>query len=59
MHAKLASVIGIIALHHIIGGKAKKAAAGEIEEVGKTMLMAKILLLCAIVTTFLVELKPF
>jgi putative membrane protein len=36
MHAKLTLAVGIIALHHMIGARAKRAAAGKAKEAGGT-----------------------
>ena len=39
-HAKLLFVLIVIALHHVIGGKAKKMAAGDVDDAGKTGALA-------------------
>jgi protoporphyrinogen IX oxidase len=47
MHAKLTLAVGIIALHHIIGARAKRAAAGQAKGAGGTTGLLLGLLACA------------
>jgi len=54
-HIKLTMAIVVIALHHIIGSKAKKMAQGTAEDAGKTGLMAAILAICAAAAVFFVS----
>ena len=46
MHAKLTLAVGIIALHHIIGARAKRAAAGQSKGAGGTTGLLLALLAC-------------
>ena len=47
MHAKLTLALGIIALHHIIGARAKRAASGQAKASGGTTGLMVALLVCA------------
>lgn len=60
MHAKLTLALGIIALHHIIGAKAKRAAAGKAKEAGGTtgLLIAMLALAAGVVWLAVVKQLP-
>jgi putative membrane protein len=54
-HIKLTFAIIVIALHHVIGGKAKKMASGEVDGPGKVGLITVILAVCAALAVFFVS----
>lgn len=58
MHAKLFFALVVIALHHVIGGRAKKAATGT-PDLGPITGLAIALLLSAVLATYFVVTKPF
>ena len=51
-HAKLLFILIVIALHHVIGGKAKKMAKGDAEDAGKTGTLAIALAVAAGLAAF-------
>ena len=59
MHAKLLFAACVIALHHILGARAKAAAAGRVDEPGKTKTLSALLLLAATLAVFFAVSKPF
>jgi putative membrane protein len=59
MHAKLTLALVVIALHHIIGARAKRMAEGRVDSPGPTALLSAILVVAAFSIVFLVVLKPF
>jgi putative membrane protein len=59
MHGKLLFAVGVIALHHVIGARAKRAASPESKEPGNLAVLCVGLLVCAGAAAFLVILKPF
>jgi putative membrane protein len=59
MHAKLLFALAVIALHHIIGARAKRAAAPESKPPGNVAVLSAALLVCAGAAAFFVLLKPF
>src|SRR5450432_1346266 len=55
LHGKLTFALAVIALHHVIGGKAKKVAAGSMQQVRNGAILSGALLLCVLaVVTFAV-----
>lgn len=58
MHAKLFFAVVVIAVHHVIGGRAKKGAAGTSDGRLSTG-PAVVLLLSAVLATYFVVTKPF
>lgn len=52
MHPKLTVALVVIALHHVIGGRAKKIAAGEAAPSGALTGLAAGLFLCAVGAAF-------
>jgi putative membrane protein len=52
MHAKLPLALAVIALHHVIGGRAKKMAAGSVEQAGPAGTLAAVLLVAALGAAF-------
>jgi protoporphyrinogen IX oxidase len=58
MHGKLPLALGVIALHHVIGARAKKMANGTSEDAGPTKVLAMVLLLCAIGSAVFVLIPP-
>lgn len=59
MHAKLLFALAVIALHHIIGARAKRAASAESKAPGNLAVLSVALFLCAGAAAFFVVLKPF
>lgn len=59
MHPKLTLALVVIALHHVIGARAKRMASGAKSEAGPMPLLAGLLVACAAVAAFLVLVKPF
>ena len=59
MHGKLAFALAVIALHHVIGGRAKRMAAGTKDGPGPASTLAVILLLAATAAALLAILRPF
>jgi putative membrane protein len=52
MHGKLLFALAVIALHHIIGARAKKLARGTVQDAGPTAIMAAVLAVSAVVAVF-------
>jgi protoporphyrinogen IX oxidase len=46
-HGKLAFAVGVIALHHVIGAKARKTAAGSMQSGRSSAILVGVLLVCA------------
>ena len=59
MHGKLLLALIVIALHHVIGARAKKVARGATTDAGNVLTLSVILLLSAAGAIFLVLMKPF
>lgn len=59
MHAKLLFALVVIALHHMIGGRAKRMASGDKPDAGPATTLAVILLLSAAAAVFFVIRRPF
>jgi putative membrane protein len=59
MHGKLLLVAIVIAVHHIIGARAKRLAAGKTDQTSSVGTLAAVLLLSATGAVFLVLMKPF
>lgn len=59
MHGKLTFALAVIALHHVIGARAKKVARGDADDAGPTPTLGVILLLCVAAAVFFAVLKPF
>ncbi len=59
MHAKLLFALVVIALHHVIGGRAKKMASGDKADAGPVPTLAVVLLLSAAAAVFFVIRQPF
>lgn len=54
-HGKLTAALAVIALHHVIGAKARKVAGGSMQQGGSGAILSGALLLCALlVVTFVV-----
>jgi putative membrane protein len=54
-HIKLTMALVVIALHHVIGGKAKKMSEGDVDGPGKIGLVTAILAVCAGLAVFFVS----
>ncbi len=52
MHAKLPLALGVIALHHVIGGRAKKLARGTVQDGGPAATLTLVLALAAVGAAF-------
>ena len=52
MHPKLPLAIGVIALHHVIGGRAKKLARGTVQDAGPAAILTAVLAVAAIGAAF-------
>lgn len=52
MHPKLTVALGVIALHHVIGAKAKKLARGTVQEAGATAILSAVLAVMAAAAAF-------
>ncbi|APR85805.1 Hypothetical protein A7982_11154 [Minicystis rosea] len=52
MHAKLPLALAVIAIHHIIGARAKKLALGTVQDAGPTGTLAAVLALSAVGAAF-------
>jgi putative membrane protein len=52
MHAKLPLALGVIALHHVIGGRAKKLARGTVQDGGPAAILTAVLALAAVGAAF-------
>ncbi len=52
MHAKLPLALAVIALHHVIGARAKKTAAGTVQDAGSAGTLAIVLAVAAIGASF-------
>ena len=57
MHAKLPLALGVIALHHVIGGRARKMALGSVQERGPAGILTLALAVLAIGATFFAVFK--
>lgn len=58
MHIKLTLAVIVIALHHVIGARAKKMAHGEAESPGPALVLAVVLALAAAGAAYAVYLQP-
>lgn len=52
MHGKLPFAIAVIALHHVIGARAKKLARGSVQGSGPTAILSIVLAVSAAVAAF-------
>ncbi len=52
MHGKLPLALGVIALHHVIGGRAKKLARGTVQDGGPAAILTLVLALAAVGAAF-------
>jgi len=59
MHGKLFLALVVIGLHHAIGGRAKKLAAGTVTDGGNSGVLGIGLLVAAVGAVFFAILKPF
>ena len=58
MHAKLPLALGVIALHHVIGARAKRLAEGRTDTAGPAGTLTAVLLALALVSAYLGVSKP-
>src|SRR5688572_19036866 len=59
MHGKLLFAVIVIALHHVIGARAKAMSTGRRSSPGPVGVLALLLLVSAVAATLFVILKPF
>jgi putative membrane protein len=59
MHLKLTLALGVIALHHILGARARRAAAGDAGAVNGAGRLVSVLALLAAGTAWVALTKPF
>ena len=59
MHAKLPLALGVIAIHHIIGARAKRMAASATEDAGRVRVLTPILAILAAASAWLALTEPF
>ena len=59
MHAKLPLALIVIALHHVIGARAKKMASGALAEPGPVAALGWVTFVCAAGAALLAMVKPF
>jgi putative membrane protein len=52
MHAKLPLALAVIALHHVIGARARKMAQGTVQDPGPTGILAAVLAISAVLAAF-------
>ena len=52
MHGKLLLALIVIALHHVIGARARKAAVGAVQDAGPTGILTLVLALAAVGAAF-------
>ncbi len=58
MHAKLLFAFGVIGLHHVIGGRAKKLARAPETSLGSVAPLSIALIACAALTIYFAVFKP-
>ena len=59
MHAKLLFAVIVLALHHVIGARARAMALGKRDDPGYVKLLGVIILVSSAVAVYLAVLKPF
>ena len=59
MHPKLLFAVIVIALHHVIGARAKAVSGGRRSSPGPTGVLSLLLLISAVAATLFVVLEPF
>jgi putative membrane protein len=59
MHAKLPLALGVIALHHLLGARARRAERGETTALRPVPLMTALLAVLAAGSAWLALSKPF
>lgn len=59
MHAKLLLAVVIIGLHHVLGARARRVAAGTASDAGPAGILTVAIGVCALLAVLIVELKPF
>ncbi|MFO0593427.1 MAG: hypothetical protein U0441_38150 [Polyangiaceae bacterium] len=52
MHGKLPFALAVIAIHHILGARARKMQAGSMQEAGPSGMLTGIFTACAIIAAF-------
>ncbi len=57
MHIKLLFALIVIALHHVIGARAKKMASGDVTDAGPTKALFIATIACVLVIAFLVTFR--
>ncbi len=59
MHAKLVLALIIIALHHVLGARARRVASGAAKDAGPAGALTVAIGVSALLAVLVVELKPF
>lgn len=59
MHAKLLFALGVIAIHHVLGARARRMANGTRRDPGHVQVLGGLLFVCAAAAVFLVVVRPF
>jgi putative membrane protein len=59
MHGKLTFAVAVIALHHVIGARAKRVAAGQAPTAGNVGVLGIALFVAALCVAFFAVVKPF
>lgn len=59
MHLKLTLAVAVIALHHILGARARRAAAGDAQAVEGSGRLVSVLVLLCVGTAWVALTKPF
>jgi putative membrane protein len=53
MHAKLPLALGVIAIHHVLGARARRMAKGSVADAGPARTLTLVLAVCAAVAAWL------
>lgn len=57
MHGKLPFALAVIAIHHILGARARKMQAGSMQEAGPSGMLTIVFAACAIIAAFFAVLR--
>lgn len=59
MHAKLPLALGVIAIHHLVGGRAKRMESGTQADAGSVRFLTPLLGVFAVLSAWLALVEPF
>ncbi len=59
MHGKLPLALGVVALHHVLGARARRMEAGEVSDAGPAGVLGGVTAALAVGAALLVLFKPF